>query len=447
MIRNRKARLYGRISRAALAGALGLGVLLGTALVAPEAAMAEKAPKPPKVKLSKGFIAAAQPAQAALSAIVAGDAASEAAAKTAIDAAIAAIAGEDDKYTAGSLLLNLGNKITAKDKKAEYQRQGIHMMLESGKADATAAPQLYAAAGQLAYQAQDYATAERYLQSAIDLKYPDPTLKVLLGETYISNNQVAKGMTILKTAIQESKAAGQPAPESWYRRGLASAYRAKAVNEAAEFGAMLITDHPKPANVGIAATIVRELANYGGQDTLDLMRLMGRSKGFAEGRDYIEYIEAADPRRLPGETLDVIAAGVASGKLRANDMFVSEAKAQASGRLAADKASLGGYEADARKPAATETTISGAADALLSYGNAAKAEDLYKLALAKAGVDANRANTRLGIAQFDQGKFGEAQASFAKVAGPRMALARLWAGYAASKANPPAAAPVPAPAP
>ena len=185
---------------------------------------------------------------------------------------------------------------------------------------------------------------------------------------------------------------------------------------------------------------MRELANYGGQDTLDLMRLMGRANSYAETRDYIEYIEAADPRRLPGETLDVIAAGVASGKLRASDTFVADMKAQASGRLAADKASLPGYEADARKASATETTISGAADALLSYGKAAQAEELYKLALAKTGVDANRTLTRLGIAQFDQGKYADAQASFAKVTGPRTALARLWGGYAASKANPLAAA-------
>lgn len=429
------------MTRTALAAVLALGVAAGGALVAPQAAMAQKAPKPPKVKLSKGFVTAAQPAQTALNAMVAGDAASEAAAKAAVDAAVAAVAGPDDSYTAGSLLLNLGSKA----KKPEYQRQGIQMMIDSGKADPTTALQLYAAGGQLAYQAKDYVGAERYLQAAIDGGSTDASLKVMLGETYISNNQVAKGMATLKSAIEGSKAAGQVAPESWYRRGLASAFRAKAINEAGEFGALLIKDHPTSANVGVAATIVREMANYGGQDTLDLMRLMGRSNGFAETRDYIEYIEAADPRRLPGETLDVIAAGIASGKLSANDLFITDVKTQATSRLAADKASLVGYEADARKPTATETTITGAADALLSYGKAAAAEDLYKLALAKPGVDANRALTRLGIAQFDQGKYADAQASFAKVTGPRVPMARLWAGYAASKANPPAA-PAPAPA-
>ena len=443
MTRTRKTNRSGLLSHAALAGALAFGIAMAGAIIAPDAAHAAKEPKAPKLKLSKGFVAAAQPAQTAVNAVVAGDAATEAAAKAAVDAAIATVTGPDDKLTAGTLMLNLGSKA----EKAEYQRQGLAMILESGVADPATLPKLNGAAGQLAYQAKDYANAERYLQAAIDGGNTDPSLKVYLGETYISNNQVAKGIVIFKAALQQSKANGKLAPESWYRRGLASAYRAKAVNEAAEFGAMMIQDHPTSTNVGVAVTIVRELANYGMQDSLDLLRLMGRTKSYAEARDYIEYIEAADPRRLPGETLDVIAAGVASGKLRANDMVVSESKAQATGRLAADKASLAGYEADARKATATEITISGAADALLSYGMAAKAEELYTLALAKPGVDANRAHTRLGIAQLDQGKYAEAQASFAKVTGPRIALAKLWAGYAASKANPPAATPAAAPAP
>ena len=117
--------------------------------------------------------------------------------------------------------------------------------------------------------------------------------------------------------------------------------------------------------------------------------------------------------------LKVIDSGVSSGKLSASDTFVADAKTQASGRLAADKASLAAYEQDARKASASESTISGAADALLSYDKAADAAELYQIALGKPGVDTARTLTRLGIAQFDQGKYGEAQATFAKVTGPR----------------------------
>ena len=84
---------------------------------------------------------------------------------------------------------------------------------------------------------------------------------------------------------------------------------------------------------------------------------------------------------------------------------------------------------------ATAATVSGAADAFLSYGDAAKAESLYAIALNKSGVDANRVLTRLGIAQVDQGKSAEALATLAKVQGPRKPIAQLWSAYASQKSG------------
>ena len=51
------------------------------------------------------------------------------------------------------------------------------------------------------------------------------------------------------------------------------------------------------------------------------------------------------------------------------------------------------------------------------------------------GLDTQRLLTRVGIAQFDQGKYADAQATFAKVTGPRQPMAQLWALYAAQKAK------------
>ena len=50
-----------------------------------------------------------------------------------------------------------------------------------------------------------------------------------------------------------------------------------------------------------------------------------------------------------------------------------------------NRASLASYASDARKPSATAATVNGAADALLSYGEAAQAEELYNVALTKGG--------------------------------------------------------------
>ena len=83
-----------------------------------------------------------------------------------------------------------------------------------------------------------------------------------------------------------------------------------------------------------------------------------------------------------------------------------------------------------------------AADTLLSYGKAADAEPLYAKALTMPGANTGLVLTRLGIAQLDQGKLADAQASFAKVQGVRQPIANLWALYATQKTAPAASASV-----
>ena len=449
------------IARSALGIALAFGVVAGGTVISTPAIAAKQ--KAPKMSFSKGFVAVAGPAQAAIekakgrsdveaakaqlnAALQSRDEAQIATARAAVSSAIAAekaeldkafaaIENEDDRFLAGTLAVNLGS--IAGD--ASLQRQGIKAMLASGKSDPESVPRFNSIAGQLAYQAGDYAEAHQYLQKAVDAGFTENNSEVLLAEAYISDNNTAQGLSVLKDALAKSKASGTLAPESWYRRGLASAFKAGMVDETADFGALFIRDYPQPANVGVAVTILRELGQFGSQETLDLMRLMARTNSYAEGRDYIEYIEAADPRRLPGEALAAIEAGLASGKLNASNTSVADWQNQAKSRIAADKASLASYESDARKPSATEATVTGAADALLSYNEPAKAEELYTIALGKPGADKDQVLTRIGIAQVDQGKYGAAEETFAKVTGKRATIAKLWKAYAESKAATPAA--------
>lgn len=468
MIRSARAKSSGHLSRAALAAALALGTMSGL-VAAPQAAMAAPAKeKAAKLAPSKGFVTVAGPAQKAFDeakanpAVTAAKAQYEAAlqsrneaqiktARAALNTALApqlamlesvfgAIEKEDDRYFAGTLALNLGS--TALE--PALQRRGLKAMVQSGLTTPADTARFSAALGQLAYQAHDYAEAIQYIQPMVQAGTADTGLLAILAESQIASGQSDAGLEVFESAIRKGKAAGQLSPESWYRRAIGSAYKVKNINRAASLGSLLVADYPTSANVGLAVTVLRDLGNFGSQETLDLIRLMGRTNSYAEPRDYVEYIQAADARRLPGEVLEVINAGIASGKLKATDTFVVDAKTQASGRLAADKATLGSYEQDARKANATEVTVSGAADAMLSYGNAAAARDLYAIALTKPGVDANRALTRMGIAELTLGKLAEAQATFAKVTGPRKPIAMLWSAYAAGKASPPAIAPAPA---
>jgi hypothetical protein len=357
-----------------------------------------------------------------------------AAEKTQLDAAFAAVTSPDDRYMAGSLAVTLGG--LAKD--TAIQRKGLEAMIASGKPAPADLPRLQYYLGQFAFDAKDYATARTMLQSAVSAGFHENDADALLAEAFISDNQAAQGLTVLKQAIDYRNSTPNKAPANWYRRGLGAAYKAKLLDQAADFAMSLVSNYPTKDNWAGAITVVREIGRYPAQETLDLMRLMDRTKSYAEERDYIEYIQAADARRLPGEVIRVLDTGQAAGKLRASDVFIAEARSIASGRIAADRATLPNYERDARAANATAVIATGAADTFLSYGDAAKAEALYTIALGKAGGNTPQLLNRLGIAQIDQGNFAAGQATLAKVTGPRGYIAKLWAIYAAQKAAAPA---------
>jgi hypothetical protein len=451
--------LRGAFGRATLGAALALGVASG-ALVS-EPAFAAKPAAGPKIEFSPGFAKAAadldktlggakgnaavqQAAQAAQSAT---DPAAKAAAAAQVDAALGgakakldairpAVSTPGDKLKFGNMLVAYASLVN--DTSIQYE--GLVMMLDSGALGEDIVGKVNWYAGVAAYQKRDYANAARYVQAAKDKGFADPQLDAVLNDSYKRSNNPAAALANAQRDIAAAKAAGTRPSEASIRTALQAAYDAKQVGPSTEYSVLLAQNYPSANAWNNSISVVRALSGYQSQEVLDLMRLMNRTNSYQQGQDYIEYIQAVDPRRLPGEAQNVIEAGLASGKLRANDPFITEARTIASSRVAADRASLPGLERDARGPKATAAVVSGAADAFLSYGDAAKAEAFYTIALTKPGVDSDRVLTRLGIAQVDQGKTAEAQASFAKIQGSRKAIGQLWSAYAAQKGATPAAA-------
>ena len=355
-------------------------------------------------------------------------------AKLAAAAAVATTPG--DKIKLGELTRNVG--VLMADSK--MQHQGLVQMLDSGATAPDSVGQIRYLAGVTAYQSGDYVGAANYLKQAKDGGYTDKEGMIdrVLADAYKRSGNTAAALGVATQEIAAARAAGTKPSEIALRSALQAAYDAKQVNEATSLAVDLARDYPTSKSWASSIAVVRALAGLQGQDNLDLMRLMSRTGSMDNKRDYLEYIENADPRRLPGETLKIMDQGVASGQLTSGE--VAEYRQVASGRLAADKASLVSLERDARNGSASAATVTGAADAFLSYGEPAKAEELYKAALAKSGVDKDRAMTRLGIAQVDQGKFAEAKQSFSQVGGTRGPVAKLWSAYADSKSAPSAPA-------
>ena len=453
MIRTTTAKRGTLFSRTGLGLALALGVSAGAFVAQPALAAKKNEQSGPKIEFSKPFAAAAgaldktlsdaaktPPAGAAAVKAAGTNAQAKAAAvaqldselggaKAKLDAATAAASTPGDKLKLGEMTRTYG--VLTDD--LALQHQGLVQMIDSGVLQPAMLGQVQFLAGVTAYQKADYAGAVKYLEPAKAGGYKDPQglLERVLADAYKRTGNTAAPLQMAQQDIAAAKAAGTKPSETSIRTALQAAYDSKQAAPANDLAVLLVSNYPSVSAWSNSINVVRQLSSYQKQENLDLMRLMSRSGSMTTRGDYLEYLENADARILPGEALKVIEAGVAAGKISAGD--VAEARQVATGRLSADRASLPALERDARAASASGATVSGAADAFLSYGDAAKAEALYAIALNKSPADPNRLLTRLGIAQIDQGKAAEAQATFAKVQGPRKPIAQLWSAYAASK--------------
>lgn len=318
-------------------------------------------------------------------------------------------------------------------------QRGLQNMLDSGQLPQDKVGLVGVALGQLAYQNKDYASATKALAPVVAANYSDNAAAELLADSFSRQGQPAQGLAALKIAIDARRAAGGEVPASWYSRANSIAYNAKLADEGMVWAARMVAANPTPINWLGAGQLVRLYGKFGTQDSVDISRLLLRSgalggKSKEIEQEYVDYLQAADPRRLPGEVLRVGEAGIAAGALPANDTFVADALVQARGRIAADKASLPAA-AKSAQAAATGVLALATADAYLSYGMDAQAEDMYKLAIQKGGIDKDKATLRLGIAQSDAGKMADAKATFDQVSGVRASIAKLWSIYLDTKSG------------
>lgn len=376
----------------------------------------EEATSGPKAKVSDAF---RKPIGAAQEAVKTKDFAT-AQAKLTEASAIATM--PDEKYYVGIIELQIAQ---ANGDKA-LQAKAIEDVLASGsELGNTDRPKFLFYSGQNAYTNKDYPTAVTRLTDAQKAGYNTTDADLLLAESNFKLNQVPTGLGYVEKAIATEKAAGRVPPEDWYKRAASMAYQAKLMPEVAKWTRLQVAAYPSDENWRSTLIIYRDGANLDSQMTLDLYRLMRASKAITSERDYGEYAQLAADRGLPGEAKAVIDEGAAAGKLNKTTPGVSDVYKASSAKVAADRASLPASEKAAATAKDGKVALS-TADGYLGYGDYAKAAELYKVAIGKGGIDANIANTRLGIALGLGGQKDAAKAAFAAVTGPRADLAQFW---------------------
>ena len=420
-----------RISQFNMAMALAVAGVTGITMMLPvDAVHAQKKKKDqaPDYDIGKEYRAAYGEAQKAV------QAEDFASAKTQAEAIVAMSQTPDEKYLAGQLLIQIGGKLSQSD----LQLQGLKLSIDSGRLSETDAQKFNFYAGNLAFAANDFTSARKYLTEAIRLGYsepdPDKDLGGILGEAYFKENMFVEGLAALEQSIARRQAGGMEVSENWFRRGASIAINNKLGAEASKWTKKWIAAYPSPSNWRDTLTVYKNGVSLGSQENLDIMRLMRRTDSLTSERDYAEYLEYADVRRLPGEVKTVLNEGQAKGNISTTTAFFAEQLQMANERVTEDRKSLPESERAAASSANGVTALA-TADAYLGYGDAAKAIPLYQTALSKGGVDADRANMRLAIAAADTGDYAMAKEYMAKVGGARAELASYWMIWLNQKAG------------
>lgn len=350
--------------------------------------------------------------------------------KAQLPSVVAAIETADDRFSAGNLILLVGNKLGDQT----LQRQGLELMVESGRADPAQLGQLQYFIGSLAYEAEDWAASRAALRAAISAGYTQDNVEGLIAESYFKEGLNQEGLDYLKGLIEGREAAGETVPDNWLLRGLQVAYQARLGDAATEWSAMLVSHSPTADNWLKALQVVGQVSLVDDpQVRLDLLRLMALTDSLSDRREYISYIEAADPRIMANEVAKVLDAGVRAGVFSNGDEYYAEIRRVVDERAPVDRADAPQLAAEARAAPAGRPAQN-AGDVYLSLGSYAEAEEMYALALEKGGVDRDQLLTRLGIAQVYQGKYAEARATFSQVTGARAPVARMWTAYVESRA-------------
>ena len=402
--------------------ALGVALALGGATVLGAPAQAQKQPH-----IVSEF--SAQERAALLALRTALETRNYAAAATALTAAQSAARSGNARYLASALQLRLGIETG----NLGLQSSAIDAMIASGAVPAAELPQLYRNQAALLQSAGKLDQAEASLSRYVELAPNDAEAIAALAQIKTGRKKVGEALPLFGRAIALRRAAGQPVPESWYRRGASLALMNQFAPQALPFARDLVVAYPPPVNWRDAVLVYRDAARPDPEAMLDAWRLVRAAKALAGECDYLHFAQALIAAGHHSEAKSVLDEGVAARMVNPAEATFKELIASSGKAAAAGRAGLAARQT-AAMAAPTGTLAASAGDAFLAAGDYAKAAELYRAALAKGSVDPNLVNSRLGIALASAGQRAEAEAAFRAVTGPRAELASLWLALVAQRA-------------
>lgn len=246
----------------------------------------------------------------------------------------------------------------------------------------------------------------------------------------IKTKDYPTGIAYAKKSVDAAKAAGTKPTDTAYLLQM-RAY--KETNDMASYYAVeeaLVAEYPKEDYwKELIAYRTQDAPNYGGQVRLDLFRAMQAAGVTLTVNEKRTAIQEALKRGLPAEALALLEPAIASGELGSapeDQENLKRAKAQ----ITSDKPGLEKEASDAVKKG-NALNIANIGEAMMSYGDNAKAIELISQGIAKGIADQSEldvAKLHLGIAQYRSGLKEEARTTWSTIKADNgaAALAQNW---------------------
>ena len=342
-----------------------------------------------------------------------------------VAAAQAVAETKEDRYLIGQMQL----KAALASKDTASLAASIDAIANSGIAKPTDVSQLYTALGSTYYNAKQFDQASAAFERGMALDPNNANLLLNLGETRFAQGRKQEAITVFQRAMQIRTAAGQKPEEALYKRALAIAYDAKLPNTA-ELGRQWVSAYPSPQNWRDAIAVYRNTAKPDVEGTLDLLRLMQATGALSLPADYNLFATAAADQLNYNEAQSVIDAGIAAKQIDPTNPLFRDLVAGLKAKPKATAADL----AVATKNAQSANSLIRIGDRYYAMGDYGKAAELYRMAMAKSGVDKDVANLHLGMALARSGDKAGATTALNAVGGTRTEIAKFWLLYVQQKA-------------
>ncbi|MDO7833493.1 tetratricopeptide repeat protein [Sphingobium sp. HBC34] len=316
----------------------------------------------------------------------------------------------------------------------QAQRVALTDLFKTSAIPRADAPRLRYVAAYLSYMVGNYDDAIAQLDYARTLGYDGVDATMLRADIALRRNKPKEARPFVQAAIAAQKAAGKVVPLPWIDRAIAMAYQAGDWTEVGQLYRERLDRQESREDWRSALVNYQAAADVEPQLQLDLYRLQAANGAMASERDYQAYAQAAEKSGYYAETKAIIEAGRAAGKLTPTQSVTSQLLKSVTPKATREIASL---PAQVKKAAAASSgkDALALADSYFSLGQFPQAADQYRAALTKGGIDANRANARLGVALARSGDLANAQAALAQADGRWAAIAGFWSVWVEHKSR------------